>query len=265
MAEAGRQRSVRIGIFGRGRLGRAIADAAGPDLVWQIGRGGRPLGGIDVAVDASTGSAVAEHVAWAQAQGIDLVIGATGFDPRILDARAGGAIGVLVAPNFSLTVALLARLVRVFGALAQRETRFDPYVLEHHRAGKHDAPSGTARLLADALLAACPRKTSWRLTDDEGPLASHELSVAAIRAGATYSSHVIGLDAPQETLELRHEARSAAAFAAGCLQACAWLHGRKGVFTMEDVARDVLEPLLREALLPPASPAGGARDPEVRR
>ncbi len=238
---------MRLGIFGRGRLGSAIAQAAGADVVWQLGREGKPTHTVDVAIDASKGPAVEGHLAWALDTGCDLVIGATGFAIDQLDARVGRRIGVLVAPNFSLTVALLLRLTRVLGAYAQRDARFDPYILEHHRFDKADAPSGTAKLLVRTLLEACPRKKEGRLADG-GKLPDGALSVGVLRAGYTYSSHTIGLDAPEETLELRHEARSAAAFAAGCLQACAWLSGRKGVFSMDDVARDVLEPLLREGL-----------------
>jgi len=249
---------LRLGIFGRGRLGNAIAQAAaapaagvqvaGAQVIWQLGRDGTPADRVDVAIDASKGPAVAGHLAWALANDCDLVIGATGFEIDDLAGRVGRRIGVLVAPNFSLTVALVARLTRVLGAYARQDTRFDPYLLEHHRADKHDAPSGTARLLARMLQAACPRKRSWRVADGNAALRPDELSIGVLRAGHTYSSHVVGLDAAEETIELRHEARSAAAFAAGCLQGCAWLRGRKGTFTMDDVARDVLDPLLQEAL-----------------
>ncbi len=67
--------------------------------------------------------------------------------------------------------------------------------------------------------------------------------VASVRAGATYSSHWIGIDAPAEVLEVRHEARSAAAFAQGALAAADWVRGRRGVFAFDDVARELLEPL----------------------
>jgi hypothetical protein len=64
-----------------------------------------------------------------------------------------------------------------------------------------------------------------------------------VRAGATYSEHRVGIDAPAEVLELVHTARSAAAFAQGALAAAQWIRGRKGVFTMDDVAASVLDPL----------------------
>ena len=53
----------------------------------------------------------------------------------------------------------------------------------------------------------------------------------------------MGLDAPAEVLKLTHTARSRAPFAQGALQAARWLHGRKGVFTMDDLAADLLDPL----------------------
>ncbi len=237
---------MKIGIFGRGRLATVIAEAAGPDLAFCVGRSGTPLGTADVIIDASHGSAVRAHLDWALDHGCDFVIGTTGWEIPDLAARVQNRIGVVVAPNFSLTVALLARLVRVLGRYAASEPRFDPYLLEQHQAKKHDAPSGTARLLADTFIAACPRKQRWKIATADGPLAPEDLSVAALRAGAGYSSHVVGLDAPDEVLEVRHEARGPAAFAAGALAACRWIRGRPGVHTMDDVARDLLAPLFEE-------------------
>jgi 4-hydroxy-tetrahydrodipicolinate reductase len=51
------------------------------------------------------------------------------------------------------------------------------------------------------------------------------------------------VDAPAETLELRHLARSAAAFAEGALAAAHWIVGRRGVHTMDEVASAALDPL----------------------
>jgi 4-hydroxy-tetrahydrodipicolinate reductase len=156
-----------------------------------------------------------------------------------LKARVGDRIGVLVSSNFSLTVALMARLSTVLGRFAALDPARDPYLLEHHHRLKADAPSGTAKTLAAALMAGCPRKTEWTL----GAPAPHQLSVGVLRAGAEFGTHTVGLDAPAEVLRLTHVARSRAPFAQGALQAARWLQGRKGVFTMEDLAADRLDPL----------------------
>jgi 4-hydroxy-tetrahydrodipicolinate reductase len=233
---------LRIGLFGRGRLAAAIVEAAraaGTPLAWQAGRGEAPGGPVDVAIDASVADAVEAHLDWALATGTGLVIGTTGWSLPDFDARVGGRIGVLAASNFSLAVALLARLATVLGRFAALDPARDPYLAEHHHRLKADAPSGTAKTLAAALLAGCPRKTAWTL----GPPAPHQLSVAVLRAGAEFGTHTVGLDSPAEVLELTHRARSRAPFAEGALAAARWLRGRKGCFTMDDLAREVLDPL----------------------
>ena len=231
--------ALRIGLFGRGRLGSAIEAEAGDALSWQVDLGESPSGPVDVVIDASVAEAVEEHLAWALETGTDLVIGATGWVMPDLETRVAGRIGVLVSSNFSLTVALMARLSTVLGRFAALDPARDPYVMEHHHRLKADAPSGTAKTLAAAVMAGCPRKTEWTLATP----APHQLSVGVLRAGAEFGTHTVGLDAPAEVLELTHKARSRAPFAQGALQAARWLHGRKGVFTMDDLATDLLDPM----------------------
>ncbi len=234
---------MRVGIFGRGRLGNTIAHEIGeaPDweLRWHVDRGEDPGGEVDVAIDASVSEAVPSHLEWALATGTDLVIGTTGWVLPALAAGIDSKIGVLVAPNFSLSVALMARLSTVLGRFAALDETLDPYILEHHHRAKMDAPSGTAKRLAAAVIEGCPRKTKWTL----GSPGDNELNIAAVRAGSEFGMHTVGLDGPAETLSLAHQARSRALFAKGALRAATWLHGRKGLHTFDEVAAEVLEPL----------------------
>jgi 4-hydroxy-tetrahydrodipicolinate reductase len=231
--------ALRIGLFGKGRLGSAIAAEADQALAWQVDQGEAPSGPADVAIDASVAAAVKEHLAWALETGTDLVIGATGWELPGLEVLVAGRIGVLTASNFSLTVALMARMATVVGRYSSLGEDRDLYVLEHHHRLKDDAPSGTAKTLAEALLAGCPRKREWTL----GTPTARQISVGVVRAGAEVGTHTVGLDSPGEVLELTHRARSRAPFAQGALVAARWLHGRKGVFTMDDLAADLLDPL----------------------
>lgn len=234
---------MRIGIFGRGRLGSAIAEEArqAPDLelVWVVDRHEAPSAPVQVALAASTAEALPAHLDWALATGTDLVIGTTGWTLPDLEARAAGRIGVLVAPNFSLTVALMRRLAVVLGRYATLDAGLDPYLVEHHHRLKADAPSGTAKLLAQAVMEACPRKTAWTL----GTAAPDQLSLAVVRAGAEVGLHTVGLDGPAETLTLTHAARSRGVFAAGALRAARWIHGKKGLHTFDQLSADLLDPL----------------------
>ncbi|MBS1717729.1 MAG: 4-hydroxy-tetrahydrodipicolinate reductase [Armatimonadetes bacterium] len=234
---------IQLGIFGKGRLAGAIVDQlpAHPSLAlaWQIDETGSPQKA-DVVVDASLANAVPGHLQWAMETGTNIVIGATGWDPSILD-KVGKEIGVLVAPNFSLTVAFAQRLALVLGRYAALDSENDPYIVEHHHRKKADAPSGTAKALAEAVLKGCPRKTIVSTTTHE----PHELHVASIRAGHEFGFHTVGLDAPGETLKLEHQVRSRAVFGDGALRAGEWIVGKKGVYTFSDMAGEVLNPIFK--------------------
>jgi 4-hydroxy-tetrahydrodipicolinate reductase len=128
-----------------------------------------------------------------------------------------------VAPNFSLGVVLFGRLVDTATALFGSLEAFDPYLVEWHRRTKADRPSGTAQELSRRILAAHPRK--HRLADPRAdrPPAIDELDVAVIRAGASPGMHLVGFDAPGESVELRLTARDRSAYAAGAIAAADWL------------------------------------------
>ena len=234
---------MKLGIFGDGRLGMAIAaqaaDSPGTELLWQTGIGGTPGPGAEVALDASVAGAVEAHLEWALETGTDLVIGATGWEIPDLEARVGKRIGLLATPNFSLTVALMARISTVMGRYAALDPNMDPYVTDHHHRLKQDAPSGTAIRLAEAVMAGCGRKTAWTL----GTPQLSELSVSVLRAGTEFGKHTVGLDGPAESLEITHQARSRAVFAHGAVLAAKWLKGRKGIFTFDQFAGETLDPL----------------------
>lgn len=223
-------------IFGAGGMGRAI-EAAIRERGWPAARVvGRPTGGshdpatipaVDVVFEASRGPAVAGNVAVALGAGNRrFVIATTGWEAdRALVASLlveHGAAAV-AAPNFSLGVALFGRLVeeaaRLFGPLEA----YDPFVLEWHRRTKVDRPSGTAKELARRILAVHPRKTRLVAPGREGAPEPDELDVAVVRAGASPGMHLVGFDAPGETIELRLTARDRSAYAAGALAAAEWL------------------------------------------
>lgn len=237
---------MRLGIFGRGRLGRTVIALAARytdlELAWAVDRSEAPSGPVNVALDVSLAEAVPGHLDWALESGTDLVIGATGWTLPDLETRVGKEIGVMVASNFSLTVAFLARIAELLGRYAQLDPQRDPYVFEHHHRLKADDPSGTARTLAEALLRGCPRKRQWVV----GPASPEQLNIGVLRAGSEFGRHTVGIDAPSETLEITHRARSREPFAAGALEACRWIRGRKGLYTMDDLASALLAPLFKE-------------------
>lgn len=244
-----KSRQLRIGVFGKGRLGSAISQVArerGHEVVFEVGREEPATAQVDVAIEASSGSAVPRRLDWALEHRVPLLLGSTGWEMPDLKERVGSRIGVIVAPNFSLTVALYSRLALVLARYANGSADRDPYIVEHHHARKKDAPSGTAAKLAKTVLKGCLRKTAWKIPGVGESVAPHELSVSSIRAGVTYSSHIVGMDSPGEVVEIHHAARSARPYAEGAIEAAHYILGKIGVFSMDDVARDRVAPLFQE-------------------
>ena len=109
-------------------------------------------------------------------------------------------------------MALFGRLVDAAVALFGRLDDFDPYLVEWHRRAKLDRPSGTARDLAGRIVDGHP-----------GLSQPDDLEVVSIRAGSSPGMHLVGFDAPGETVELRLTARDRSAYAAGILASGDWL------------------------------------------
>ena len=225
-------------LYGPGRLGGAIATSAS-DAGWRCDVVGRPLAdgrripapAADVVIDASIGPAVAANVEHALASGNrSFLLATTGWDADVPRVRAmlleHGAAAVL-ATNLSLGAALFLRLAETAAGWYARAGAFEPSIVEWHRRGKADRPSGTARAIARRIVAVDPR---WAGPDtevghgagrpDDGRPA---LEISGIRAGAAPGTHLVTFDGPGESVELRLTARDRTAYADGALAAARWL------------------------------------------
>lgn len=233
-------------ILGDGHLGWAIAAAAG-ERGERMPLLGRPafdrhdraaLADADLVIDASRGEAVRGNVEVALDAGVRrFVIATTGWasdrDPVDRALRDAGASAV-VSANFSLGVALFARLVETAAELFGAVAGFDPFLVEWHRRAKADRPSGTALDLARRLTARHPG-----LATPDG------LEIVSIRAGASPGMHLVGFDAVGETVELRVTARDRTAYATGMLAAADWLRRSArapGIHPFDPVVDELLAP-----------------------
>jgi 4-hydroxy-tetrahydrodipicolinate reductase len=224
-------------VAGDGAMGRAVAAALagrGTPPMAILGMPGSTDGhspvsfhGAEIMFDFTTGEAVRQNVRAAIDGGVRrFVIGTTNWaadrDAVEVLLRNGQASAVASA-SFSLGVMLFARLVedatRLFGPFAE----YDPYIVEWHRRTKADRPSGTALELSRRLIAAHPRKTRVARPMAHGAPEPDELDVSVIRAGAAPGMHLVGFDAPGESLEMRLTARDRSAYASGALTAADWL------------------------------------------
>jgi 4-hydroxy-tetrahydrodipicolinate reductase len=246
---------MKIAVVGAlGRMGRAVlrlvrespdlelvgaSDAPGSPLVGQdigdlaqLGTWGVALSpdvdaallGAEVCVDFSL---VAGTLAVAQAaaqQNVAWVCGTTGLEAEHLAALDHTAqwAPVLWAPNMSLGVQVLADLVRE--AVARLGPGFDIEIVETHHRRKVDAPSGTARRLAEA---AQEGRAGLRVVSGRdgivGARQPDELGVLALRGGDVIGDHTVFLLGDGERIELTHRASSRDLFAHGALRAARFL------------------------------------------
>ncbi len=227
---------MRILLVGYGKMGRLVGELA-PGYDCEVAGVVDPLskahtaalddprwkGNVDVAIDFTMPDAVVSNVATLAAQGINIVLGTTGWgahEAELQKLTADAGIGIVAAPNFSTGVvlfdAVLARAAEMFAG----QPEFAAYLHEAHHSAKKDAPSGTALKLKQTMEAAGYNRP---------------IDVAATRAGYIPGTHTIGFDGPSESITLTHTARDRGGFARGALTAAKWVNGRSGWFSMKDV------------------------------
>lgn len=239
---------MKVALIGYGKMGHAVEGAAGArghEVVARLDAGDAiergSLAGAEVAIDFTVPDAVERNAARVAEAGADLVIGTTGWYDRMRDVEAAvraGGIGCVWAPNFSLGVQLFFRLAREAGKLADALEEYDVHVHEAHHRHKLDHPSGTARKLAEILVEAIGRKTSWREGPAEGAPDPAVLWVSSARAGEIPGIHEVGFEGPADSVVLRHVARGREGFAGGAVAAAEWVRGRKGFFGIDDMLAD---------------------------
>ncbi len=225
---------MRAIVVGDGPMGRAVALALRDrgDEVEVLGRPDKahPPGrfsDVDVVLEFSRGGAVLPNLAAALAGGCRaFVIGTTAWTVQPAEIAAlltQHSAAAVVGANFSPGVNLLGRLVQAAAAMFGTLPAYDAYVLEWHRRGKTDRPSGTALNLARRVLDVHPVKRRVAGGEHTGPPDPDELEVVGVRAGSSPGMHLVAFDAPGETVELRLTARDRSAYALGAIAAADWL------------------------------------------
>jgi 4-hydroxy-tetrahydrodipicolinate reductase len=236
---------MKVALLGYGRMGHeveAACRAQGHEVVAVVddhaGATRGSLEGAEVAIDFTTPEAALPNIVRASGLGLDLVVGTTGWYNRLEEARAvvqKAGTGLVWAANFSLGVQLFLRLAREAGRLVDALGEYDVAVHEVHHRHKVDHPSGTAIRIAEALVESVKRKERWAAGPPEGAPDPRVLWVSSARAGEVPGTHVVSLEGPDDSIELRHTARGRSGFARGAVAAAAWIRGRKGFFGIEDM------------------------------
>lgn len=193
-----------------------------------------------VVIDFTAPEATMATARTAAACGNPIIIGTTGFTEEQLAELQNLAAKSLIFRSANMSVGInvimdiLPRLTELLG------DAYDVEMMEIHHNKKKDAPSGTALLLAEPLLAAkglTAADINTNRFDTRTPRKHEEIGVQSLRGGDVVGVHTIYYMGPGERIEITHQAHSRENFANGALRAARWLPKQKPgrLYNMQDV------------------------------
>jgi 4-hydroxy-tetrahydrodipicolinate reductase len=261
---------MNIALIGYGKMGKILEETAlarghrvaavvepFPPGGLKASRSGAPLfksvagadfGGVDAALEFTRPGEAAGNLRALAERKIPAVCGSTGWYGELAGVKAAveaAGSSLLWASNFSLGVNLFYRIAAYAARLADPFPEYDAGGWEAHHNQKADSPSGTARTLAERVLANMGRKKKavWETLDR--PPAPEEFHYPSLRLGSLPGVHTLIFDSPADTIEITHRLRNREGLAAGALRAAEWLldgpggKARPGVFTFDDALADI--------------------------
>ena len=171
-----------------------------------------------------------------------MIIGTTGFSSEEIEKinKLAQDIPFLLSPNMSLGVNLLFKLVAETAAALNDD--YDIEIVEAHHRFKKDAPSGTAKKLAQKIAKAkgvsLDKVVIYGREGIIGERKRGEIGIHSIRSGDITGEHTVMFTALGERLELTHKAHSRDTFAYGTIQAIKFMKGKlAGFYEMKDVLK----------------------------
>jgi 4-hydroxy-tetrahydrodipicolinate reductase len=231
----------------KGRMGQALVSCAKNfrdlEIVAAINRGDDLAADIaksDVVIDFSSHSATPGIVELCVKNKKAIVIGTTGHSDVEQSAirNSQSAIPMVWASNFSTGVNTLFWLTRKAAEILG--TDFDLEIIEMHHRLKKDAPSGTAKSLAEILAEVRQRQLEKVARHGRvgivGERTAAEIGIHSIRGGDVVGDHTVIFANSGERVELTHKASSRDTFASGALRAVLWVVKQNpGLYDMQDV------------------------------
>jgi 4-hydroxy-tetrahydrodipicolinate reductase len=224
---------INVAVLGaRGRMGSEVVKAVeatdGLALVAALDMGDslEQLKGsaAHVVVDFTTPDSVMNNLEFLINNGINVVVGTTGFDDAKLATVKGWlaqnpSVGVLIAPNFAIGAVLMMEF-------AEKAARYfeSAEIIELHHPAKVDAPSGTAARTAELMsaarkaagLGAMPDSTTTALDGARGALVGG-IPVHSVRARGLVAHQEVLFGGLGETLTIRHDSIDRAGFMPGVI------------------------------------------------
>ncbi len=175
-----------------------------------------------VCIDFTTPAAIRENYRFLAENFKAVVIGTTGWADIKDEVTAyfeKCGTPMIWASNFSIGVNVFFAVTDHISRMLGETGGYSPYMVEMHHCHKLDAPSGTARSLADIVDANMKVKTD----------------IQSVRCGEIPGIHTIGFEGANDRITISHEAFSREGFAAGAVEAALRTEGLSGVCEFRDI------------------------------
>lgn len=188
---------------------------------------------VDVIVDFSHPHLFEEITDYARRTKTALVMATTGLSQAQLDTLndLSKTIPVLQSGNFSKSLNVMTYLVEQAAKLLPD---FDVEIIEKHHRYKVDAPSGSAKMLFEAVQSV--NKDLSMSSDRNHKRLKNEVGMLSLRGGTLPGEHAVVFLGEDEVFELKHQAQSKDIFAHGAFEACVYVLKQKpGRYTYKDV------------------------------
>ena len=235
---------MKIVLIGKGRMGQMIAataQAAGDEIaasfdefdIWDLEKLEK-VG--DVMMDFSRPSGLPYIASYVRRTGTPLLSGTTGMSREdqatLLDL--GRYAPVLWSANYSLGVAVMVRALKVAAPVLGLD--YDVEITETHHNQKEDAPSGTAKLLLDAVDPNHVLSPVYGREGMPGKRKKQEVGMHSLRGGTVAGTHTVQFFGVDEELSFTHRAASRQIFVNGALHMAHLLPGKpNGLYDLQKV------------------------------
>lgn len=233
---------IKLGISGVcGKMGRRIYEMAMADkdieVAFALEKRGTPVIGkdigklkissnidgfflIDVFIDFTVAEAADATLDAAARHRKALVLGTTGLsDEQVRKVEeVAKVVPVVYSPNMSVGVNTLFDILPLIAKKLGPD--YSVEIIEAHHKGKKDAPSGTAKKMAQVI-------------ED---VTRKPIPVHAVRLGDIFGDHTVIFCGNSERIEVKHQAHSRDLFVVGAIRAAKWIADKApGLYTMQDV------------------------------
>ncbi len=195
----------------------------------------------DVIIDYSHPNALSALLDYAKATGTPVVLATTGYSEEQLAEIRKASEQVALFSSFNMSIGIQLLLALSKKAAQVLGNQFDIEIIEKHHNQKIDAPSGTALMIANAIIEETdpPKHPVYDRHSVRKKRESTEIGIHSIRGGTIVGEHEVLFAGPDETISITHTASSKRVFAEGSVNAAVFLAGKPaGMYDMTDLLNE---------------------------